>query len=85
MLEISQHAIAALALVLLSCLLRKILMSEYVLMTAEEVGKLFRVDARTVNERYAYRGDFPKFIKVGARKLWKRTELMKYIDDMQQR
>ena len=60
-------------------------MSEHILMTAEEVGELFRVDSRTVNERYAYRKDFPKFVKIGARKLWKRAELMKYIDDMQQR
>lgn len=60
-------------------------MDDHVLMIAEEVADLFRVDSRTVNERYAYRKDFPKYIKIGARKLWKRAELMKYVDDMQQR
>lgn len=60
-------------------------MNDHALMIAEEVAELFRVDSRTVNERYAYRKDFPRFIKIGARKLWKRTDLLKYIDEMQQR
>ncbi|MGY1490759.1 helix-turn-helix transcriptional regulator [Methylobacillus pratensis] len=51
-------------------------------MTADEVAALLRVDARTVNERYAYRKDFPKHIKIGARKLWDRADLMKYISDL---
>ncbi len=60
-------------------------MDDHVLMIAEEVAELLRVDSRTVNERYAYRKDFPKYIKIGRRKLWKRAELMKYVDDLQER
>ena len=58
-------------------------MTQHELMTADEVAELFRVDARTVNERYAYRKEFPKHIKIGQRKLWKRDDIYAYIDQLQ--
>lgn len=53
------------------------------LMTAEEVADFLRVLPRTVSEKYAYKKGFPKFIKVGQKRLWKRTEIMSYIDELQ--
>jgi predicted DNA-binding transcriptional regulator AlpA len=52
------------------------------LLTAEEVAAILRVDARTVNERYAYREGFPKHIKPGKQKLWKKVEIQQYIDGL---
>lgn len=56
---------------------------DIILMTVEEVATLLRVDARTVNERYAYKKTFPKFIKIGKQKLWKKNELYDYINQLQ--
>lgn len=56
---------------------------QYELITAEEVAAILRVDPRTVNEKYAYRKEFPRYIKPGKQKLWKKHEIFEYIDMLQ--
>ena len=56
---------------------------QYIMLTAEEVAAIFRVDSRTVNERYAYQKTFPAHIKVGNKKLWKQCEIYAHIDALQ--
>jgi hypothetical protein len=57
------------------------ILPDIVLMTAEEVATLLRVDARTVNERYAYKKGFPGYVKIGKAKLWRRDEVLKHINE----
>lgn len=59
--------------------------SQYELITADEVAEILRVDPRTVNERYAYRREFPRHIKPGKKKLWKKQDIFDYIDGLQKK
>lgn len=56
---------------------------QYKMLTADEVAAIFRVDTRTVNDRYTYKKTFPAHIKVGQKKLWKQVDIINYIDRLQ--